>query len=486
MISRFFSLRQLCLGSTSLAVAVIGTSAAAMADQLPIIGEIASAMDKPAVQQFMNADSPMTMYGITLYGTVDVGVNNMTHGTPSSPEFATNVGGMLQKQDYNNSTYMSHSGLEQSKLGLKGSEELIDGVSVVFKLETGFSPLSGQLINGQKTLMVNANGSGSHGSWLPGTSLMGDTSRDGQLFQGGAFGGLSNPTFGTLTFGRHATPMLDLINAYDPQEGSNAFSPIGLSGAAAGMGDTEDARLDRSIKYNVKYGPARLAAIYQFMGTANNSGGDDASEFNLGADYGPLSIDALYGVKHDAINVGNPASLSGSGAYTLAPTISDNHAYTVMAKYDLDPVKLYAGYEHIKFSNPNNPLNAADASGQALSGFSYSNYSNTSYNINKTLHIMWMGEQFKITKDLKFDLGYYMYIQENYSGYAQATCLSNNKSSCYGTEEFVSGVFDYRLNKRFDIYAGTMYTRVNDGMYVGNSFLHNNTLSTEGGVRFKF
>ena len=74
----------------------------------------------------------------------------------------------------------------------------------------------------------------------------------GQAFQQ-SFAGLSSPTFGTITFGRQNTLMADGIAKYDPNAASQAFSVIGLSGAAAGGGDTEDRRLDDSIKYNGKF-----------------------------------------------------------------------------------------------------------------------------------------------------------------------------------------------------------------------------------------
>jgi hypothetical protein len=66
-----------------------------------------------------------------------------------------------------------------------------------------------------------------------------------------------------LTFGRQNGLELDNLIKYDPQQ-SQAFSPIGLSGNAGGMGDTESARLDNSIKYVIGIGPARLALMHQF------------------------------------------------------------------------------------------------------------------------------------------------------------------------------------------------------------------------------
>ena len=44
---------------------------------------------------------------------------------------------------------------------------------------------------------------------------------------------------------------------------------------------------------------------------------------------------------------------------------------------------------------------------------------------------------------------------------------------------------DYRLSKRFDVYAGVMYTGVKDGLANGYVY-HTTDITTTAGVRFKF
>ena len=75
-----------------------------------------------------------------------------------------------------------------------------------------------------------------------------DTSVAGIPFEQ-SYAGFSSPDFGTLTFGRQNTLLADAISKYDPQGASQAFSLIGLSGLTAGGGDTQDRRLDSSLKY---------------------------------------------------------------------------------------------------------------------------------------------------------------------------------------------------------------------------------------------
>ena len=486
MNSRFTNLRQACLGSTCLSVAfgaVVALSAPAMADPMPttspFLSGVATAINNTTLKSFLDSDNPFTLYGVTLYGTADASLNNSTHGTTYNPDFPTSVGEMVQKNGSNDKSYLVSSGMEQSKIGLRGSEEMFSGVNFVFKLESAFNPVSGNIPNSQRAQMRNA---GLMSYPYVGSSTNGDSSRAGQLFQGGAFGGVSNATFGTLTFGRHNAPLLDLIGAYDPMENAYAFSPIGWSGMVAGGGDTEDARLDKSLKYNVKYGPVRLAAIYQMPNTTNSNGGDDAEQINLGVDYGALSMDAIYAIKHDAINIGSAPSAATTT--TLTPTVSDNYTYAVMAKYNLNPVKIMGAYEHITYLNPATPL--TQVQGDTIGGFAYGTPANTSYTTAKIFHVLWTGAQYQITDALKLEVAYYLYLQDNFSGLDNSACVTANKSSCQGREHFVSGALDYRLNKRIDVYGGLFYTRVEDGMYVGNSYLHSNNLSSTTGLRFKF
>ena len=485
---RFSNLRQICLNGTSLAVvcgfAMVGASAAASADPMPattaspFLSGVQSAINNVSLQSFLDADAPLTMYGVTVYGTVDVGISNQTHGADYNADFPTAVNELMSNNSNNSKTYLTPNGMEQSKFGIKGSEELYDGINLVFKFEDGFNPVSGNIANAQRALVDNQGIPKTSGS----TNV--DSGRAGQWDQGAGFAGLNNSTYGTLTFGRHPTPLFDNVAAYDPLENAYAFSPIGYSGKVSGGGNTEDTRLNRSLKYNVKYGPVRFGALYQLPGNTVNSGGDDAEQVDLGFDYSRLSMDAVYAIKHDAVNIGNLTS-----ATTLSGTISDTYTYALFAKYDLKPVKLMGAYEHITYLNPNNAssINYSNI-GDTIGGYAYTAISKASYTTAAIFHVWWAGAQYQITDPLKLEVAYYMYIQDNYSGVDNGVCLSTGSlgGHCAGTEDFASVALDYRFNKRFDVYGGVFYNRINGGLYVNNSYDHNNDLSSMAGVRFKF
>ena len=82
-----------------------------------------------------------------------------------------------------------------------------------------------------------------------------DGSRCGQAFNGSAYGGVSNPIYGTLTVGRQQSLELDSVSSYDPMGLAPAFALLGYSGGTAGgIGSTETARWDNSVKYVFSYG----------------------------------------------------------------------------------------------------------------------------------------------------------------------------------------------------------------------------------------
>jgi len=444
-------------------------------------------VDKAA--SFMDSDAPLTWNGVTLYGTVDVGVSNQTHGSGYNANFNTAVGEMLQKNGAGSKWNVTPGGMEQSKIGLKGDvpvykDSPVGDVNAVFKLEAGFNPVSGVLTNAQES-QINNNGNAS----LARTSTNADSSRAGQVFEGAAFGGLSNKTLGTLTFGRHTTVLADDITTYDPQGASYAFSPIEWSGAIQGGGDTEEARYDDSMKYNVAYGPVRFAGIYQFAGNTNPYGGDDAYQGDVGFDYAGLSLDALLGEKHDAINTSTntTASILAGNMNELKATSSDNTTYAFLTKYDfkdvgikvLQPAKIFLGYEHDHLSNADTPVSLNASS---LGGYQYYSISNGAYNVNEDLDVVWGGVRYAFTPKLTVSAADYQYIQSRYGTTGSSTPCGD--SSCAGTANYSSLVADYQLTKKIDAYAGVMYSHVYNGMDAG--YLHNNNVSTATGLRLKF
>src|SRR5262245_26731530 len=209
---------------------------------------------------------------------------------------------------------------------------------------------------------------------------------------------------------------------YDPMAASNAFSVIGFQGITCGGGNTENCRNSTSLKYRLNVGQFRVAALWQFGGYGQNNASNGAYQFGAGADIanlgnGVLSLDAIYSYVRDAVSLGlAPGSNDANGVpippflpQTLTATISDNRAVMALAKYANGPLKLYAGYEQIRFMAPSDPQSAfTDIAGTFLClgcvAFNNTNINNAAFGVNglgdRILHVMWTGVKYAVTNEL--------------------------------------------------------------------------------------
>jgi predicted porin len=415
----------------------------------------------------------LTRHNITLYGTLDAGLTHQSHGTPLDGDYPQGLEHLISKNSDRAVFALSPNGLSQSKLGLKGTAPVGHGLSLLFQIETGFSPLSGRLADGPRSLVKN------NGVALDQQTSNGDSSRAGQILQGVAFVGVTSKQGATLTFGRQNALMLDNIIAYDPQYASYAFSPIGYSGTAGGMGATEDARVDRALKIRYSPGPYRLTALYKLGGA--EGGARRAFAIDLGGNYRGLSVDAIYNQTRGAISA-SPLSAAhlaaGAPATSLAATISDNVSYGVQARYSAGPTQFYGGWERIAFSNPRTPR-LADR--ETIGGYQISVVNNAAYPHRKVLDIVWTGARRAINPRLDAAAALYLYSQNSYRGDG---CGDARSAACSGRLVATSLSLTYKATSRLNLYGGGMYSKVEGGMAAG--FLHDSTLSTTVGARFNF
>ena len=435
------------------------------------------------------ADTSLSWNGITFYGIVDIGVQYQTHGVPASDYFPAGTEAIILANSNGSVTAVTPSNLSQSRIGLSGKEALVGDWSGVFRFETFFNPQSGNISDALKSQVLN-NG-------RPATTQTTnvDSSIAGQYFAGAAYAGFSSPTYGTITFGRHVTPLADGVGKYDPLGAANAFSLIGFSGTTAGGGVTEDRRLDQSLKYAGKFDALHLGALYQFSGSSGTT--NTAAQLQLGFEFAGLSVDAYYAKKYDAIatapltaaQVQDLANACTAGApvqcfspsNSLRATISDNTAYSVMGSFGLGKPTLFAGYEHIKFANPNTPLLPGSLT---IGGYVLAVINPPAYNNEKILEVYWAGVKYAATPDLDLMAAFYGYHQNSFATGANAGCSGTQSGGCSGRESSFSLVADYKFAKRFDGYLGTFWTDVQDGLAFG--FHNTSTLTTPAGIRFRF
>ena len=414
------------------AIALAGASYAtrALADEpmLTKAAPITYAPPSPAAcgsaYDFFFTACPLSWYGVTFFGTVDVGASYETHGVPFDPNHPTGnlyvVGAGGTNATNRNAMFgLAPNAMSQSSAGFKVNEAIASGWSFVAQGELAFDPYSGLLANAPRA-EFNSIGVPENQQLVPY-----DSSRWGWLAAQN-YVGVSSTNLGTLTFGRLNVLTQDGIISYDPMGASYAFSLIGYSGKTAGGGDTENARWTTAIKYRVNIGDFRLGAMLQPIGLFGGGGGfaaynanDGAAELGIGGDIkhvvpGVISWDLIGDYERSAANWGTffagntmsngwptnflgPLTPSGIGFHGagLKMTLSDNLAGMALLKWSFGswgdpapvvgkapvapsgiPLTFYAGYEVIRFSNPSDPQTGSLAD----DGFNF-NFVNTTANL---------------------------------------------------------------------------------------------------------
>jgi predicted porin len=428
---------------------------------------------KAAVKAPAPANDDICWHGVCVYGNIDLGLSYENHGAPLSSLAGAPLDYLVSKNAGGSYFGVGPNQMSSSFVGLKGKQEIADGLYAVFNLQTLFNPENGLNSNGVGSVAQN------NGLPLAAQNSFGDSSKAGQMFNNLAYAGISSPVYGTLTYGRQSALSSDMMVNYDPISGSNAFSVLTFQGANGGGGDTEDRIYDNSFEYRLNVGPVRFAVETQLR-NGGNSGTGNAFEGNVGFDYMGLSMDFLGGKIYDAVSASplSAAQLTGPGGLSsfagptglgaVAATISDNTVFQVAAKYTIGPVKLFAGYERIDFANPNNPL----APGAFIEGgYTVFAPTNNNFTTDKILQTVWVGAKYSATRDLDLTVAYYHENQNSFiignGSNPTGTCTSAVSAGCSGQLDAVSFVADWRFAKHFDAYAGIMWSQAQNGLING-------------------
>jgi predicted porin len=446
---------------------------------------------KAAVKARPLENDDICWHGVCLYGNVDMGVSYIQHGAPLNALGNPALNYLISKNSSGAYFGAGPNQLSSSYIGLRGKQEIGDDLYAVFNLQTIFNPASGITANGIGGIAQN---NGLTANLLAQNSFQ-DSSKAGQMFNQAAYFGISSPIYGTFTMGRQSALSSDLVTNYDALNGANAWSLLTFQGANGGGGDTEDRVFDNSYEYRVNVGPVHLAGIAQLRSGGNSSTGN-AFQGDIGFDYMGFSLDFLGGHIEDAVSAAplSQAQLAASintvsnGNGIIAGTVSDNTVFQVGAKYVIGPWKLYAGYENVRFANPDNPLNpGAFVTGGYILGNGGA-INNTNFTVNKILQTAWVGAKYSITPNLDVAAAYYHEWQNNFTSTATANAgcavLGASSSQCAGSLDAVSLVVDWRFAKHMDMYAGVMWSQVQGGLANGfllangsNSGVNNNTAS---------
>jgi len=498
------------------------TAAKPVATVNPVDSLAADLPYKAAVKAKAPENDDLCFHGVCLYGNFDMGLSYNQHGNPLS-SYIGPLNYIVEKASNGSYFGAGPNQFSTSFLGLRGKQEIGDQLYAVFNLQTLFNPHSGTSLNGLGGIAQN-NGLGASPQLGNLANAYGDSSKAGQLFNNVAYFGVSSPTYGTFTMGRQSALTSDLVGNYDALSGANAWSLITYEGASGGGGVTEDRIFDNSYEYRVNIGPVRLAAEAQLRNGGNSATGN-AFEGDIGFDYQGFSMDFVGGKIYDAASVGttlttaqvnaltsNQAGLATVGGvaggtpvagpgYAIpcslgcaSAVISDNTVFQVAGKYTIGQWKLYAGYEHIQFANPNNPLQpGAFAEG----GYNFAFVNNNNYLTNRNQHVFWAGVKYAVTPAFDVAASYYGIRQEFYTVGAgpaagtfsnvpggpaanatqAAACATLGTASpgCRGALDMFALAVDWRFARHVDFYAGVAYSQKTGGLASGFVLATNNT-----------
>ena len=228
---------------------------------------------------------------VTVYGKIDQGLQVQSKKADGADR---------------ETTWKGKSGISSgSRWGLKGTEEIADGYTVGFVIESKFDGMDGK----------------------------GDSSK---LFNRDAFMTLGTP-FGSLTVGR--TGMLsdgctgDIVSGQSSPFGTTYGIAAATTTTFVGLGAT---RTNRAVRYvSPKFAGVQVHAEY-----ANMNGGDTASTKQR---YGGVGVSYANGPFYVAIAAETIKQAAGVAA-------EDPQIYSIAANYNFGVAKVFGGYQYAKDS----------------------------------------------------------------------------------------------------------------------------------------
>ena len=234
------------------------------------------------------AGSAQAQSNVTVYGLLDVGVDNTSNASASK--------GSVSR--------VSSGGMNTSRWGIRGNEDLGGGLKAVFNLEGGIQMDTG--------------------------------AADGALFRRHAYVGLEG-SYGRLVLGRSFTTVYDFVLPFDPMGYAPFYSWATAGGRAVQGQYGMTTGFDNLVKYSGKAGDFKFGASYGFGEKA--TGAQDSAKFSSGVTYtaGPVSLLATYErINADSI-VGGARDKTTS--YHLGAMYSEGpwKVQAVARDYKLDP-----------------------------------------------------------------------------------------------------------------------------------------------------
>lgn len=339
---------------------------------------------------------------VTLYGVVDTGLGYTYSDDDVAGESADHEFAMVSGQSAG------------SRFGLKGTEDVAEGLKVGFVLENGFKSDTGALGTAGKIF-----------------------DREAQLFIDTAYGKLSFGRVGLLHSDAGSFGMMGDLSAF----GTGWADIIGNQNMVFAY---KPARMDNTVTYvSPDFYGLKIHAQYS-MGTSSAKTTTDRTQvenesstnryFALGASYKHEALE-LYGL----VDYVNKASYSDVAADSLAHHGKDQYTVTLGGNYDFDVAKVYLAAQYFD--------NAAEVGGEAGddgTGFDLAKNDKAygdieGYGIVAGIAVPVCGGSVKFT-----------------AGYMHAESDKTNKKA----NRWTAGAgYQYPVSKRTNVYTGVGYVQ---------------------------
>jgi predicted porin len=331
---------------------------------------------------------------VTLYGVLDEGFN-----------YQSNSGGPSRY-------FLLSGGLQNSRWGLKGSEDLGGGAKAIFVLENGFDLNTGALGQG------------------------------GRIFGRQAYMGLSSPQYGTIMLGRQYDSLVTSVGDFAADDQWGGF-PAGHPGDVDNFNNTF--RASNAVKYqSPDFYNASFSAMYALGGVAGDFTRNQVISF--GANYKINQFRAGLGyLSARTPNVGffgnSAATTPTAGSSSLSSPVTSGfasaHNYSVMAggvAYTLGSLTVGSTYSYTQFSGL----------GDSSSGPNPNGYSGKAH-----------FSDFEVNANYYLNPALLVGVAYNYAIGGSALSKSGEKPNAKYNQGTVGA--DYFLSKRTDIYGMFVY-----------------------------
>jgi predicted porin len=350
---------------------------------------------------------------VTLYGIIDEGLSYTSNAAVKNSDGSVSGHSAIR---------LLSGVMQQSRWGLRGSEDLGGGLKAIFTLENGFDASTGKLGQG------------------------------GLLFGKKAFVGLQGP-FGTVTIGRQYDTKVDILGPFEAGDQWGGYM-------SAHPGDLDNFNNTNSTNNAIKftsntYGGLTVAGMYSLGGVAGDFSRNRIWSVSAGYANGPLALGvgyldvanpntSFYGSTGSpaAVVNGVPGNNMASPVYSGYASARSLHVIGAGASYQFGAATFGATYSNTSFRDLGDLSSGPNPRG--LSGNAIFNSAEANF-------------KYQIAVDLVWGIAY---------SYTRGSSVGGSDGVTY--HQVASGL-DYFLSKRTDVYLIGVFQKASGTDSTGNA-----------------